>query len=84
MDQHFPLYVDMHVVWPDITEVREIIHRNGGKLFLAHPYRYGKENVTEILDSCTPYIDGIEIWNNPETEEQQEVGSQDKGVTAGE
>lgn len=70
MDQHFPLYVDMHVVWPDITEVREIIHRNGGKLFLAHPYRYGKENVTEILDSCTPYIDGIELWNNPETEEQ--------------
>lgn len=70
MQEDFPLYIDMHLVWPDITEVRELIHKNGGKIFLAHPYRYGEIDVDSALQSCTPYIDGIEIYNNPETEEQ--------------
>lgn len=70
MDETFPLYIDMHLVWPDIKEVKEVIHRNGGKIFLAHPYRYGKENVTDVLDSCVDYVDGIEVWNNPEDSSQ--------------
>ena len=40
MEEEFPLYIDMHIVWPVIEEVREIIHRNGGKIFLAHPFHY--------------------------------------------
>lgn len=68
MDETFPLYIDMHLVWPDINELKDVIHRNGGKIFLAHPYRYGKENVETVLDSCLGKVDGIEIWNNPETE----------------
>lgn len=68
--EDFPLYIDMHLVWPDIKEVQEIIHRNGGKIFAAHPYRYGESKVDTVLNNCLPYVDGIEICNNPENEEQ--------------
>ena len=71
MDNSFPLYVDMNIVWPTIDVLGKIIHDNGGKLFLAHPYKYAKGiNVDEILDSCSPYIDGIEISNEPESEDE--------------
>lgn len=71
MDCNFPLYINMNIVWPTIEELGKIIHANGGKLFLAHPYKYTKEmNIDEILDSCSPYIDGIEICNEPENQEQ--------------
>lgn len=70
MKEDFPLYVDMRLVWPDIKEVKEIIHRNGGKIFVAHPYRYGESKVDTVLNNCLPYVDGIEICNDPENEDQ--------------
>src|SRR5699024_8634142 len=70
MEEEFPLYIDMHIVWPGIEEVREIIHRNGGKIFLAHPFHYGKTEIASLLEKVTPYIDGIEISNNPKTKEE--------------
>ena len=70
MTEEFPLYIDMHIVWPGIEELREIIHKNGGKIFLAHPFRYGKNEIENILENCLPYIDGIEISNNPKTKEE--------------
>lgn len=70
MQRDFPLYIDMHLVWPDITEVRDVIHKNGGKIFLAHPYHYGNKKVDSVLKTCTLYVDGIEISNNPESEDQ--------------
>lgn len=70
MEEEFPLYIDMHIVWPVIEEVREIIHRNGGKIFLAHPFHYGKIEIASLLEKVTPYIDGIEISNNPKTKEE--------------
>lgn len=71
MDNKFPLYIDMSIVWPTIEVLSNIIHDNGGKIFLAHPYKYAKGiSVDEILDSCLPYIDGIEICNEPENAEQ--------------
>jgi len=71
MDCDFPLYIDMSIVWPTIEVLSKIIHDNGGKLFLAHPYKYVKKmNIEEMLDSCLQYIDGIEICNEPENQEQ--------------
>lgn len=71
MDCDFPLYIDMNIVWPTIEVLSKVIHDNGGKLFLAHPYKYAKGiNVHEMLDSCSHYIDGIEICNEPENQEQ--------------
>ena len=70
--ESFPLYIDMHLVWPTIEDVQKIIHQNGGKIFLAHPFKYGKEtDVEDILNSCLPYIDGIEICNESNQEQVQ-------------
>lgn len=71
IDNTFPLYIDMHIVWPDFMELREIIHHNYGYVFLAHPYRYNKD-VKEVLDEVKDYIDGIEICNNPQNKEEVE------------
>lgn len=71
MDNSFPLYIDMKIVWPTIDVLSKIIHDNGGKLFLAHPYKYSKsDNIEILLDSCVPYIDGIEICNEPKNEKE--------------
>jgi len=71
IDTLFPLYIDMHIVWPDISELLEIIHKNNGKVFLAHPYRYNKD-VIEVLEDVKDYVDGIEICNNPSSKEEVE------------
>lgn len=64
LDKDFPLYIDMHIVWPDINELVNIIHSNNGKVFLAHPYKYNKP-VMEVLEEIKNFVDGIEICNNP-------------------
>lgn len=71
IDSSFPLYIDMHIVWPDIKELLEIIHNNNGKVFIAHPYRYNR-NVMEVLEEVKDYVDGIEICNNPNSKEEVE------------
>ena len=71
INNNFPLYIDMHIVWPDIKELLKIIHNNNGKVFLAHPYRYNK-NINEVLKETKDYIDGIEICNNPNNKEEVE------------
>lgn len=69
IDTEFPLYIDMHIVWPDIKELTEIIHNNHGKVFIAHPYRYNKD-VKYVLSDVLQYVDGIEICNNPNSQEE--------------
>ena len=71
INKDFPLYIDMSIVWPTIDEVRNIIHENGGLIFLAHPFRYGKKNVNELLNEALPYIDGIEVYNGNTKEETE-------------
>lgn len=70
MNKEFPLYIDMSIVWPKIETLSKIIHENGGKIILAHPNKYAKDiKVETILNSCLPYIDGIEISNEPKNAE---------------
>ncbi len=71
IDSNFPLYLDMHIVWPDIKELIKIIHDNNGKIFIAHPYRYNND-VLEVLEEVREYVDGIEICNNPNSKEEVE------------
>ena len=69
MDKNFPLYINMNIVWPTIDTLSKVIHDNGGKIFLAHPYKYAKGlSVAKLLDTCSSYIDGIEICNEPKNE----------------
>ncbi len=71
MDTNFPLYIDMSIVWPTIETLAQIIHENGGKIFLAHPYKYIRDNnIDWLLSNCLPHIDGIEISNEPKNFEE--------------
>lgn len=71
MNAKFPLYLDMSIVWPKIETLAQIIHENGGKIFLAHPYKYNDNtDVDELLNSCLPYVDGIEISNEQKSAEE--------------
>lgn len=69
INKDFPLYIDMSILWPTIEEVRNVIHENGGLIFLAHPFKYGKKDVNELLKEALSYIDGIEVYNGNTDEE---------------
>lgn len=71
MDKNFPLYIDMNFLWPSLKELIDIIHSNGGLVFLAHPKRY-KFDYKKVLDLNKDFVDGIEISNNPESEQEVE------------
>ena len=69
INEEFPLYLDMSIVWPRIEVLRDIIHEAGGLIFLAHPYRYGEKDVDDLLNQALPYVDGIEVYNENTLEE---------------
>ena len=69
MDKTFPLYLDMNFLWPNLKELIEVIHANGGLVFLAHPKRY-KFDYKLALELNKGLVDGIEISNNPESAEE--------------
>lgn len=71
INKDFPLYIDMHIFWPDIRELLDIIHSNNGKVFLAHPYRYNQP-VEDVLNEVKDFVDGIEICNNPKNKDEVE------------
>ena len=69
MDKSFPLYLNMNFLWPDLKELIEVIHKNGGLVFLAHPKRY-KFDYKLVLELNKDLVDGIEISNQPESQEE--------------
>ena len=70
-DKNFSLYLDMSFLWPSLKDLVDIIHQNGGLVFLAHPKRY-RCDYKMILELNKDLVDGIEISNNPESEEDVE------------
>ena len=69
MDRSFPLYLNMNFLWPDLKELLDVIHKNNGLVFLAHPKRY-KFDYKLALELNKDLVDGIEISNQPETPEE--------------
>lgn len=70
-DTSFPLYIDMRFLWPSLNELIDIIHFNGGLIFLAHPKKY-KVDYNVVLSLNKDKVDGIEISNNPVSVEEVE------------
>lgn len=71
INKNFPLYIDMSFLYPSLKELTEVIHKNGGLVFLAHPKKY-KIDYKTVLDLNKNIVDGIEISNNPESTEEVE------------
>lgn len=54
----------------DLYRIKKNNPQKRWKIFLAHPFHYGKTEIESLLENVTPYIDGIEISNNPKTKEE--------------
>ncbi len=67
-----PLYVDVSKYRPTPKEITDLIHKAGGKAFLAHPYLYIFDNtldmVTDLRKECD--LDGVEAFHSTFTLEQ--------------
>lgn len=66
------LYVDVSKYRPTPKEITDLIHKAGGKAFLAHPYQYSFDNIldmiTELRGECD--LDGVEAFHSTFTIEQ--------------
>lgn len=60
------LFVDTSMYHPEPKEVVDIIHKAGGKAFLAHAYQYAFENTLEMIDRLKEkvLIDGVEAFHS--------------------
>lgn len=59
-------FIDYSNLRPKIHELVDLIHENGGLVFLAHPYLYKLNNLDQvIIDLKNNYnIDGIEVMHS--------------------
>lgn len=66
------IYVDISQYRPNPQEITDLIHRAGGKTFLAHPYQYYFDNIldmiTDLRKECD--LDGVEAFHSTFTLEQ--------------
>lgn len=71
-DKEFILYRDFTKDYPTAKTVSEIIHQNGGKVFLAHLFVYNLENPLEFLQkiASSGIVDGIETYYSKFTDKE--------------
>jgi len=74
-NKNFPAFVDFSIHYPEAADVVKQVRKAGGKLFIAHPYRYNLENIIEFLDILKEnnIIDGVEVYHSIHTEEQVNI-----------
>lgn len=70
--QEFPAYVDFSIHFPTADMVANMVKKAGGKIFIAHVYKYNLENTITFLDTLKndKIIDGVEVYHSSFTEEQ--------------
>ena len=60
-------YINMAKYYPNIEKIIDIIHKSGGKAFIAHIYQYNeiKNKILELEEMISKYaIDGIECYHS--------------------
>lgn len=69
-----PFFVEP-VEKPEYEEVIDIIHKAGGKAFLAHPFEYGFEDTLGFIDELKSVakLDGVECFHPSANKEQREI-----------
>jgi len=71
-NKNFPAFVDFSIHYPSANMVTDAVKKAGGKLFIAHLYRYNLENPIGFLNILknNKIIDGVEVEHSIFTEEQ--------------
>ena len=72
--KNFILYRDFSKELPKIEEIAELIHKNGGKIFLAHLFKYELDNHLKFLEELykANIIDGVEVYHSSFSKENEE------------
>jgi len=73
-NKHFPVFVDFSIHFPLASLVADAVRKAGGKLFIAHLYKYHLEEPFRFLDllrECD-VIDGVEVEHSTFTPAQSE------------
>lgn len=70
-----PLFVDMSHFRPTPKVITDLIHKAGGKAFLAHPCQYAFDNKIEMIDNIRKVcdIDGIECYHSTFTSDEMNM-----------
>lgn len=73
-DTSFIIYWDFGKRIPSSKEVSNLIRNAGGKVFVAHIFKYQTNNHIELLDSlvANKIIDGVEVYYSAFTDKQIE------------
>lgn len=71
-DPTFPVSLDLSDVFPNIKDAATTVHNAGGKVFLAHPYKYSINNCDKLIKQLADnkLIDGIEVYHPSFSKEQ--------------
>lgn len=71
-NKNFPVFVDFSIHYPKANLVANAVRNAGGKLFVAHVFKYHLEDTINFLDILKQnnIIDGVEVYHSSFTEEQ--------------
>lgn len=74
-NKNFPVFVDFSIHYPSADEVAKAVRNAGGKLFIAHIYRYNLEQPIKFLYllRTDKIIDGVEVEHSNFTNEQCKI-----------
>lgn len=70
--ESFPAYVDFSIHFPKADIVANALRQAGGKVFIAHVYKYKLENTLDFLNVLmnNGIIDGVEVYHSSFNDEQ--------------
>ncbi len=68
----FPAYVDFSIHFPAANIVTNMVKKAGGKVFIAHIYKYNLEDTISFLDILknNGIIDGVEVYHSSFSDEE--------------
>ncbi len=72
VNKNFPLYRDFSKQMPTLEFFNNFIHKNNGKIFLAHLYKYQLDNHIQYLNKIVEkgLLDGVEVYHSSFSESQ--------------
>lgn len=74
-NKNFPVFVDFSIHYPKANIVANAVRNAGGKLFVAHVFKYHLEDTISFLDKLKQnnIIDGVEVYHSSFTRKQTKV-----------
>ena len=70
-----PLFIDMSRFRPDPKFITDLVHKAGGKAFLAHPCQYAFDDKLKMIDDIRNIcdLDGIECYHSTFSKDEMDM-----------